>query len=57
MHDLWSDVKDALDDALDVRQNIAPPPNFERFNWVSAQNNGLPRASEAERIALWGLCR
>jgi hypothetical protein len=54
MHELWADVRQALDDVLATRARCTNPP-FSRFEWAT-EENGLPRIFEAERIVLWGLC-
>jgi len=54
MNELWADVRQAMEDAANVRSS-GPSP-FSRLDWASSAVNGLPRISETERIALWSLC-
>ncbi|MFC0302987.1 hypothetical protein ACFSTI_26395 [Rhizorhabdus histidinilytica] len=49
---LWDDIRVAMDDL--GRSRLPAPADL--MSWKTANNNGMPLITEAERIAVWSLC-
>lgn len=49
---LWDDILVAMDD---LKRSRLPIP-IDLMRWKTANSNGMPLMSEAERIAVWSLC-